>query len=38
MRYRDVLPYELFEGAPLVASAEIAHIHTIECTTQLLYN
>jgi hypothetical protein len=40
----DVIPYsaladdELFEIARLVVTAEIAKIHTIEWTTQLLYN
>jgi hypothetical protein len=38
MRYRDVSANELFEAARLVVSAEIAKIHTIEWTTQLLYN
>ena len=38
VRYRDVTPGELFEAARLVVSAEIAKIHTIEWTTQLLYN
>jgi len=36
--YRDVTPDELFEVARLVIAAEIAKIHTIEWTTQLLYN
>jgi hypothetical protein len=36
--YRDVTPDELFEVARLVVAAEIAKIHTIEWTTQLLYN
>ncbi|MGH7798415.1 MAG: peroxidase family protein [Candidatus Binatia bacterium] len=35
---RDVTADELFEIARLVVSAEIAKIHTIEWTTQLLYN
>ena len=38
IRYRDVTPTELFEVARLVVAAEIAKIHTIEWTTQLLYN
>ncbi len=38
IRYRDVSPDELFEAARLVVAAEIAKIHTIEWTTQLLYN
>ena len=38
IRYRDVTPNELFNIARLVISAEIAKIHTIEWTTQLLYN
>jgi hypothetical protein len=38
IRYRDVTPEELFQVARLVVSAEIAKIHTIEWTTQLLYN
>ena len=36
--YKDVKPDELFEIARLVVSAEIAKIHTIEWTTQLLYD
>jgi Animal haem peroxidase len=36
--YKDVTPDELFQAARLVVSAEIAKIHTIEWTTQLLYN
>ncbi|SLM46825.1 Animal heme peroxidase [Nitrospira japonica] len=36
--YKDVTPRELFEIARLVVSAEIAKIHTIEWTTQLLYD
>ena len=36
--YKDVRPEELFEIARLVVSAEIAKIHTIEWTTQLLYD
>ncbi|SFI34998.1 Animal haem peroxidase [Nitrosomonas sp. Nm34] len=38
VRYQDVTPDELFNVARLVVSAEIAKIHTIEWTTQLLYN
>jgi len=38
IRYRDVTPDELFTAARLVVSAEIAKIHTIEWTPQLLYN
>jgi hypothetical protein len=38
IRYKDVTTEELFEVARLVVSAEIAKIHTIEWTTQLLYN
>jgi hypothetical protein len=38
IRYRDVTPNELFEVARLVVAAEIAKIHTIEWTTQLLYD
>jgi hypothetical protein len=38
IRYKDVGDNELFEVARLVVSAEIAKIHTIEWTTQLLYN
>ena len=37
IRYRDVTPDELFEAARLVIAAEIAKIHTIEWTPQLLY-
>ena len=37
IRYKDVTPDELFEIARLVVAAEIAKIHTIEWTTQLLY-
>lgn len=37
VRYKDVTSDELFEVARLVVSAEIAKIHTIEWTTQLLY-
>jgi len=36
--YRDVTPEELFQAARLVVAAEIAKIHTIEWTTQLLYD
>ena len=36
--YKDVTPDELFEIARLVVSAETAKIHTIEWTTQLLYD
>ena len=36
--YKNVKPEELFEIARLVVSAEIAKIHTIEWTTQLLYD
>ena len=35
---RDVTNNELFEITRLVLSAEIAKIHTIEWTTQMLYN
>jgi hypothetical protein len=38
IRYREVTPNELFEVARLVVAAEIAKIHTVEWTTQLLYN
>jgi hypothetical protein len=38
IRYRDVGPDELFEIARLVVSAEIAKIHTLEWTPQLLYD
>ena len=38
IRYRDVTPDELFEVGRLVVSAEIAKIHTIEWTPQLLYD
>ena len=38
IRYRDVSADELFEVARLVVAAEIAKIHTIEWTAQLLYN
>ncbi len=36
--YAEVTADELFAAARLVVSAEIAKIHTIEWTTQLLYN
>ena len=36
--YKDVTDDELFEIARLVIAAEIAKIHTIEWTPQLLYN
>jgi len=36
--YKDVTDDELFQIARLVVSAEIAKIHTIEWTTQLLYD
>ena len=38
LTFEDVTPRELFEIARLVVSAEIAKIHTIEWTTQLLYD
>lgn len=38
IRYGDVTPDELFEVARLVVAAEIAKIHTLEWTTQLLYD
>ena len=38
IRYNDVTAEELFQVARLVVAAEIAKIHTIEWTTQLLYN
>ncbi|HTD59525.1 MAG TPA: peroxidase family protein [Gemmatimonadaceae bacterium] len=38
IRYRDITTDELFDAARLVISAEIAKIHTIEWTTQLLYD
>ncbi len=38
VRYRDVTDDELFEIARLVVAATIAKIHTIEWTTQLLYD
>jgi hypothetical protein len=36
--YKDVSDEELFQVARLVVAAEIAKIHTIEWTTQLLYD
>ena len=36
--YGDLTDEEVFEVARLIISAEIAKIHTIEWTTQLLYN
>jgi hypothetical protein len=38
IRYREVTDDELFEAARLVIAAEIAKIHTIEWTPQLLYD
>jgi len=38
IHYRDVTDEELFQIARLVVAAEIAKIHTIEWTTQLLYD
>jgi hypothetical protein len=38
IRYKDVTADELFEVARLIIAAEIAKIHTIEWTPQLLYN
>src|SRR5262249_24773397 len=38
IRTQDVTPDELFEAARLVVAAEIAKIHTIEWTPQLLYD
>ena len=38
IQYKGVSPEELYQAARLVVSAEIAKIHTIEWTTQLLYN
>ena len=38
IRYRDVTSGQLFEIARLVVAAEIAKIHTIEWTPQLLYD
>jgi Animal haem peroxidase len=38
IHYKDVTDDELFEVARLVVAAEIAKIHTIEWTTQLLYD
>ncbi|MGO9516880.1 MAG: peroxidase family protein, partial [Candidatus Korobacteraceae bacterium] len=37
IRNQDVTPEELFQVARLVVAAEIAKIHTVEWTTQLLY-
>ena len=37
IRNKDVTPQELFDVARLVVAAEIAKIHTIEWTPQLLY-
>jgi hypothetical protein len=38
IRNADVTPEELYQAARLVVAAEIAKIHTIEWTTQLLYD
>jgi Animal haem peroxidase len=38
IHYKDVTPDVLFQVARLVVAAEIAKIHTIEWTTQLLYD
>jgi hypothetical protein len=38
IRNKDINDEELFEIARLVVAAEIAKIHTIEWTTQMLYN
>lgn len=38
IEYREVTDDELYQVARLVVAAEIAKIHTIEWTTQLLYN
>ncbi len=38
IRYRDVSDERLYQAARLVTSAEVAKIHTIEWTTQLLYD
>src|SRR5437762_429676 len=38
IRYADVSADDLFEVARLVVAAEIAKIHTIEWTPQLLYD
>jgi Animal haem peroxidase len=38
IHYKDITPDELFAAARLVVAAEIAKIHTIEWTPQLLYN
>ena len=38
IRYKDVVADELYDAGRLVVSAEIAKIHTIEWTPQLLYD
>ena len=38
IRYRDVSANELFEVGRLIVAAEIAKVHTIEWTPQLLYD
>ena len=38
VKNRDVTPEQLYQVARLVVAAEIAKIHTIEWTTQLLYD
>jgi hypothetical protein len=38
IRYQEVTPEVLYQVARLVVAAEIAKIHTIEWTTQLLYD
>ena len=38
IRYRDVTPEALYQVARLVVAAEIAKIHTVEWTPQLLYD
>ncbi|MFN2308311.1 MAG: peroxidase family protein [Gammaproteobacteria bacterium] len=38
IRYKEVTDERLYQAARLVVAAEIAKIHTIEWTTQLLYN
>ncbi len=38
IHYKDVTPDQLFEISRLVVAAEIAKIHTVEWTPQLLYN
>lgn len=38
IRYRDATAQQIYEIARLVVSAEIAKIHTVEWTTQLLYD